>query len=419
MSSLFRREAIEANQPHWLGDIVVIQPPSARLVSCLTAAVLAGLLLLLGCGEYTRRTPVSGRLVPAAGLVQVYTNQAGIVVKRYVAEGEPVRAGQAMYAISGERQSGTEADTQMAISRELAARRDSVQAELATKQEVLRDQERRIGRAIGKLRDELARADEQIVDQGRRLTLEAATAARYQELFNTGYVSGELLKEKQGQLLDQKSRLTALQRERMVVSRGIDEKQDELADLQARHASDAAALTRQLSQNRQDWSAAELRRREVIVAPRAGVATGIAVEAGQTVTAGTALASIVPSGSRLQARLYAPSKAIGFIAVGDQVKLRYEAFPYQRFGLAEGRVVSISRAPVAVTVALNAGTVQPPAAQYEIVVELARQTILVAGVERPLPPGMLLDADILSETRRLYQWLFVPFYELNAVRSDR
>lgn len=417
MSSLFRRDALDANRPQWLGDILVLQPPSAQLMSILTVCALTALMALLWFGEYTRRTTVSGKLAPAAGLVQLYSNQAGTVLERKFAEGDLVKAGQVMYVISGERRSGAEADTQLSISREMMGRRDSVERELSAKRLTLRDQERRTRKAIDRLRAELTQADHQISDQLQRVALESATSKRYLDLFEKGYVSGELLKEKQGGMLEQNSRLATFQRERLTIQRAIGEKEDGLAEQSARFASESGALQRELSQFRQDWSANELRRSEVIVAPMSGIATASAIDAGQVVTAGIPLASIVPQGSRMLARLYAPSNAVGFIAPGDPVRLRYEAFPYQRFGLAHGRVKSISQAPLQPQDSIINTTPAPAGAHYEIIVELEQQTILVNGRQRRLPAGMLLEADVLSETRRLYQWMFVPFQELNAMRG--
>ena len=56
--------------------------------------------------------------------------------------------------------------------------------------------------------------------------------------------------------------------------------------------------------------------------------------------------TLVPAGARLEARLYGPSRAIGFVRPGQRVLLRYEAFPHQKFGQYEGVVRSVSRSTV-------------------------------------------------------------------------
>ena len=56
-----------------------------------------------------------------------------------------------------------------------------------------------------------------------------------------------------------------------------------------------------------------------------------------------------PSDSDLQAELYAPSRAAGFLGVGQEVLLRYEAYPYQKFGHYRGRVSAVSQTALAPT----------------------------------------------------------------------
>ena len=74
-----------------------------------------------------------------------------------------------------------------------------------------------------------------------------------------------------------------------------------------------------------------------------GLVANRLVEPGQAVQAGQPLVSLLPEGSVLQAQLLVPSRAIGFIEEGDRVLLRYQAYPYQKFGHHVGRVVRISR----------------------------------------------------------------------------
>ena len=68
-----------------------------------------------------------------------------------------------------------------------------------------------------------------------------------------------------------------------------------------------------------------------IRAPGDGFITSIVGHAGQPVAANAPLLTIVPA-SDLRAELLAPSSAVGFIAPGERVLLRYDAFPYQKFG---------------------------------------------------------------------------------------
>ena len=88
--------------------------------------------------------------------------------------------------------------------------------------------------------------------------------------------------------------------------------------------------------------------------------------------------------------------------------LRYQAFPYQKFGHHAGRVVRVSRSAIVPA----DGQAQEP--YYRVLVELDRQTVTAYGKSEPLRPGMALEADILGERRKLYEWVLEPLYSLNG-----
>ncbi len=128
------------------------------------------------------------------------------------------------------------------------------------------------------------------------------------------------------------------------------------------------------------------------------------------------LISVVPVGARMQAHLYAPSRAMGFVKPGDAVLLRYQAYPYQKFGHARGRVLQVARTALPSQELAGVAGSQPGGGEpvYRITVELARQSIRAYGKPQPLQAGMLLEADVLQDTRRLYEWVLEPLYSLTG-----
>ena len=102
---------------------------------------------------------------------------------------------------------------------------------------------------------------------------------------------------------------------------------------------------------------------------------------------------------------------------GDQVRLRYEAFPYQKFGQYEGRVANVSRIAMSSEELTGSNVFAsggPPGGEplYRITVDLGSNFITSAGRTLPLEPGMLLEADILQEKRFLYEWALEPLYSV-------
>ena len=129
---------------------------------------------------------------------------------------------------------------------------------------------------------------------------------------------------------------------------------------------------------------------------------------------GRALAVIVPQGKPLQAELWAPSRAAGFITQGDRVRLMYDAFPYQKFGVGHGRVSSVSGAPV--DPQDLAVPIESREALYRIVVNLDEDSVAGYGKRWPLTPGMRLSADLVLDERNLWEWLLEPVIAANRRR---
>lgn len=145
----------------------------------------------------------------------------------------------------------------------------------------------------------------------------------------------------------------------------------------------------------------------LVRAPLAGVVSGIAARSGQTLVAGQVLTNETPAGSPLEAELYVSARAAAFAQPGMPVQIRYRAYPFQKFGQFQGTVSEVSRSPLAdgpgTEAARNAGE-----AQYRVRVALVRQDVPLADGTRPLMAGMALDASLLLETRKLYEWALEP-----------
>jgi membrane fusion protein len=154
----------------------------------------------------------------------------------------------------------------------------------------------------------------------------------------------------------------------------------------------------------------------VVTAPADGQLTLVQADLGQTADAGRPLAHLAPGSANLVARLYVPTRSAGFVAKGTPVLLRYDAFPYQKFGQQQGQVLSVSSAAVAAT-ELQGLVPAPDAAgqlYFSVTVALPSQTMGSATAPLALQAGMLVEADLMHETRPLYEWVLEPLF---AARS--
>jgi membrane fusion protein len=409
---MFRSEALAAAQAHGHGEILLSHSPSHLLLTGMLGAAAAAVLLFLCLFSVQRKAQVSGTLTPSLGLVRVVPSQGGVVAARLVEDGQTVRAGDALYVLSGERSSVHFFKTGQTISSLLEARRESLVADQSRQHAQNLHRLEAIHRRSQELASERRRIDEQIALQQRRISLAQEATKRYGELQAAGFVSAAQVQDRQGELLDQQQRLGELLRVRAVNVRDSAAAESEARDLQLQMQRDEEAIRRAIATLDQDLAENEARRELVIRAPQDGTVTALTAQPGQTVVPNQTLASILPVGAELEAELYAPSRAVGFIHPGMEVLLRYQAFPYQKFGQFRGRVREVSETslrPDELGVNLNSAE-----ALYRLRIKLERQSVKAYGIDQPLKAGMALEASVLIERRRLIEWVLDPLYSISG-----
>ena len=124
------------------------------------------------------------------------------------------------------------------------------------------------------------------------------------------------------------------------------------------------------------------------------------------------LLTILPEQAQLQAILLVPTRAFGFVSPGQRTRLRFDAFPYQRFGLYGGEVLTTGEAILLPNEVEMPIAIQEPV--YRVAVALDSQEIRAYGNSVPLQSGMLLSADIVLEQRSLLSWLLEPIFSLKG-----
>lgn len=382
----------------------------------LAAAVIA----LFFFGEYTKRTRVVGITAPDTGVIKVMAPQPGIVTDRRVIEGQKVKKGEVLFALSAERMTDVSngvADAQSAVLDQLRRRRDSLRDEQIRQRLLIEQQTVALLRRLDDLRAEAAQLDREIATQYARLSSAQAQLRRFEDLLRQQFMSELAAQQKREEVLDQQARLQALERNRMAMQRETANVNAELRQWPLRGQQQLAELERSIATIEQDLALTEANRQIIVTAPQDGTVTAILAEKGQMI-GNQPLLTLLPANGTLEAHLYAPSRAVGFVQPGQRVLVRYAAYPYQKFGLYEGTVALISRSAMAanelppqlVSLAQLAGA----DGLYRITVTLARPTVMVYGKPQPLTAGMQLEADVMQDTRRLIEWVFEPLVSLSG-----
>lgn len=404
---LFRTEALQARRHSWLGEVVLDQPVSARALAVGVLLACAGVVWLLACGEYTRRTRVVGQLVPTQGLVTVVAPVAGVVTELPVQEGERLLSGQPLAQVVVPGSTRVAGSTRDSVERSVLARSEGVRAGYRAQRHRLQAQAEGLAQQQSLVDAELGQIEAELGTRRQQHGLADRALQKFRRLHAQRYVTDLQLQQQENQVLDLLGTVQALQRQRAAASQRAAQLRQALREIPQELAASEAAELRELSALEQERIELRARGEAVVKAPIAGAVGVLFVHAGQAVQAGQPLLALLPASSQLEAHLAVPGAAIGFIAPGDEVRLRYAAYPHQKFGQHRGRVARISRNALAA----GEGGGEPT---YRVVVALERQSVRAVGIERALRPGLVLEADILGERRRLWEWLVEPLQTLRG-----
>jgi membrane fusion protein len=414
--------------------------PLSFTVVCLAALTFAlALAALLVFGEYTKRARVMGVLAPERGVIKVVPPQVGLIVARYVNEGDRVKAGDKLFTLSLDRvtQNGSGAPlvgnqagigsvssagsqfASAAILESLRGRKSNLAIERNNQTALAAQQRQQISVSISNGELELSQLRREIATQTTRVKSVEGQVAKLQSLADQKFVSDMALQQKTDELLDQQSRLQGLERALTERSRALTSLRSELGQLTIKNERERSAIDRTVMELDQATINTESQREIIITAPQSGTVSSVQAEPGQIAT-GQPLLAILPEGAQLQAQLFAPSASVGFVTPGQTVRLRYAAYPYQKFGQHQGKVIAVTRVPFgAQELPANLGQTVMAAAQmgeglYRITVALDAQTILAYGNTQALVAGLQLEADVMQETRSLLEWVFEPLFSIKG-----
>ena len=409
-SALFRKEVLESKQLNWLGGVSLSQPLKIWvLVGLMTTSTLL-IVCFLFVGEYTRRSRVTGQLVPDLGLSVIVSPTDGVVGRLFPNEGDRVNADDALSVINVPRVTTEGNDTLSIVRTGLDRRQESIQ-------QLGRSQSSRTeAQILGVIRQrdlaakELDQITKEIETRREQVRIGRETEDRFKQVADDKYVSQLQVNQQQQAVLEFLNMQQLLERQSLSIRRNLTQLEQELQELQAQKSGILAATSGDLAKLDQERVQEEANGQLSIRAPLDGMVANRLIEPGQAVTAGQPILSLLPQGSQLQAQLFVPSSAVGFIEPGDRVLLRYQAFPYQKFGHHGGSIIRVSYSSILPS--KNGKDDGEP--YYRVIVALDTQTVTAYGKSEPLRPGMKLDADILGERRKLYEWALEPLFSLRG-----
>lgn len=425
-------------------------PPLLRLQESmpnpLGRKVLWALVILLGAmivwalfGRLDIVAVAEGKLIPQSYVKIVQPSESGIVKEILVREGDSVRAGQVLMRMDT---LITDADAKSIAAdyqrKRLTLRR--VDAELsdapfvieardpphlaAEVQAQYRANRAALQAALAEEHSQLAKARQ---DMGAAQEIERKFAAvlphyraqekAFEKLGKDGFAGGVMVSDKQRERIEKEQELNTQLHMIESARAGVQQSEMKLVQIDSDYR-------RQLHSERNDAQGAfdklaqevakQAHRKELLElrATQDSVVKDLATHStGTVVQPGTVLLTLVPLNETLRAEVWLTNEDIGFVKKGQQVKLKFAAFPFQKYGMVQGTVENIGADSVDGGAGAGAANDKPApgaALTYKALVSLKAARLEADGERFPLSAGMQANAEILLGTRTVLEYLLSP-----------
>lgn len=409
VSTLFRKEVFTHSQARLQGTVILKTPRVYSIIGLVFILITAASLLFLFSAEYARKVKVTGLITPSLGLIDIYSDKNGIIQDVFVREGQNVEEGMPLFAIA----SKTFSDSGDEFGQKRIAQYEqqliNEKQKLNRRRELEEIEKQALQKSLANLESRKIQIEKKRVIIRERIAVKTQLVQKIESLAKTGNISDFEFKRQKDGLLSLQQQSTSLDGELLQILASINETYNSI--LQHPHIvkQDIAILNSNIKNIQINIDAAQRDYKTIIVAQASGKISGILFKRSQKVTNSSKLVSIIPENSVMQAELSVPAEGIGMIDIGQSVKIKYSAYPYQRFGFHTGEIIEVTESTVQT---LNAGNVQ--AVSYRVIVKLDEQSLTAYGRDFQVKPGLQVQADITTEKRSLIQWLFDPLYSLKG-----
>lgn len=406
--SLFREEVSEYRKIRLHGEVVLSQSLSSRVMAAALILSMAIIVTWVSLGSYARIETAPGILVTQNPSSKIVAPVPGVLRELLVHEGSVVRKGDRIAVVGLDRQRSSGRGVAAGSLTALAARRELGEGQIVLSARREASERARLLAMIAAANAQAESLRGQIELQRQVVTSNRTMFDQIAKVVDRGFVSKVEMERRRQALIASEQSLASLGQQLLERSGQAESLEGQIASLSAESARAVYDIRASLQAIAQEHARLEGEEAYVITAPVSGRVTALQTVAGRMASPDRPMMIIVPEGSPLKAEIYAPSRAIGFVHVGQEARLLYEAFPYQRFGSFGARVESISR--IVIDPRETDVPIKLEGPVYRVVVTLERQAVDAYGEKVPLQPGMALQANIILEREGFLDWLLKPLH---------
>jgi hemolysin D len=426
-------------------DLLTIQeqaPAQLPRTLALSVAGLCGLMVAWACFARLDVIAVAeGRLVPVSFTKVVQPAEAGVVEQIFVKEGDRVVAGQTLMKLDA-RLSGIDVsglDTDVVLKDLSLARIEAelvggaikypantakalvakVDAQFSARKSAYHDAVAQETAALSRSKSDLEAASQIRSKLQATVPILKQAADSYETLRKEGYVGDILSNEKKREYMERERDLRSQESTVESLKAAVAQSEAKLVSIRSNYRSQLETermdLLSSVNKSRSELDKSKVRSGLLeIKAPNDGLVKDLAVTTkGAVVSAGALLMNIVPQNEALQAEVLLRNEDVGFVVPGQVTRLKVAAYPFQRYGLIEGKVALVS-ADSADPAKQNQLPGQPPQLTYRALVKLDSNFLKSEATNESLrlSTGMLVSAEIHQRQRTVMEYLISPIQKV-------
>jgi hemolysin D len=369
-----------------------------------------------------------GRLEPKGKTIRLDAAVSGTVARMRVKEGQTVQAGQSLMELESTvivndlEQAQAKQEGQVNRLNQLSVLQTQLQMTTRTQQQQSRAQAAEQSAEMARIEERLVANESAIAAAQAILEKDQERVARFQALREQGVISGAQvedaersriennqkwqqsqaeLQESRAELQKQKSALQRVLREGDLAVIDNEKQSQELATQISDLKAEIAQSQKQIQSLQYQWQ------QRILYAPVDGIIFQLPIQnPGAVVQPGTLIAQIAPRGAPMILRSQISSQDMGFLKVGLPVKVKFDAYPFQDYGVIAGRLSWISPDSKLVQVG------QRQQEMFELEVELAQSYVQAGNKQIVLTPGLTATAEVVVRQRRVIDFFTDPFKQL-------
>ena len=417
-NGLFRQEAINYQKAKWMGKALLIKGYSSWFVFLLSIIFIIIFIFAVIFGTYTRRINVPGEITTQPRAINLFSTQQGFIINSHVKVGDKVKKGDPIYELDVSQTTQLGNVTQKTI--------ESINNQIKNISEIIETLKKNKQITLNALKQQI---DEYNKFHQDSLLLvknaEKGMSEMYESMQNyadyqkKGLINNEQFNNQRYLYYQQQNSYQLLQNQIIQENLSIIQLNSELVTKIADFDNKISEYQFQLNALQRQLTEVNAKGTLIVSAPSDGRIESLSVTEGQMVKTDDSLAQLIPANTdSYNLVLWAPNESVPYISINDKINIRYEAYPYQRFGQFSGKIMSISNVPAS-SQEMSTYSSSPLSrnninyqAYYKVIVSLDKQQMAKFNNKIKLTNGMKADITLFLEKRPIYQWMLSPFYDI-------